>query len=94
MFPPSSGAFEEDWMFDELLDIEELCTADSVGEANRLLQEGWELLGFHPAPPAQSPSVIGSPTTIFVLARLYDYEDEEDAELDLEELERLEPLTS
>jgi len=92
MFPPSAGGFEEDWMFNDLLDIEELCTADSVGEANRLLQEGWELIGFHPAPPSQG-GAFGTPTTIFVMAHLYDYEDDEDEEIDIE-LEELEPLTS
>lgn len=92
MFPPAE-ANQEDWMFSDLLDIEELCTVDSVGEANRLLQEGWDLLGFHPAPPAAGDA-FGSPTTIFVMARLYDYdedEDDEDVELELEELE---PVTS
>jgi len=80
-------------MFNELLDIEELCTADSVGEANRLLQDGWDLIGFHPAPAGQSNSVVGNPTTIFILARLYDFEDDEDIE-ELEEVEELEPLSS
>jgi len=94
MFPPSAEGPQEDWMFNDLLDIEELCTADSVGEANRLLQEGWELIGFHPAPPTQG-GTFGSPTTIFIMARLYDYEDEDEEDADLElELEELEPLTS
>jgi len=91
MFPPTDGGYEEDWMFNDLLDIEELCTADSLGEANRLLQEGWELIGFHPAPAVQ-PGAFGAPTTIFVLARLAEYEDElEDADLELEEFEPLTP---
>ena len=72
-------------MLDDLLDIEELCTADSVGEANRLLQQGWDLLGFHPAPASPS-GAFGAPTTIFVMARLADYDDEIDLpNLELEE---------
>jgi hypothetical protein len=89
MVLPGTDGYEEDWMLDDVLDIEELCTADSVGEANRLLQEGWELLGFHPAPPSQG-GTFGSPTTIFVMARLAEYEDDlDDADLELEEFEPL-----
>jgi hypothetical protein len=72
-------------MLNEIVDIEELTTADSVGEANRLLQEGWQLLGFHPAPPTAESS-FGTSTTIFVLARLIEY-DEEELDVELEEFE-------
>lgn len=76
-------------MLDEVLDIEEICTAESVGDANRLLQDGWELLGFHPAPAAQG-GAFGSPTTIFVMARLAEYEEElEEEDSALEEFEPL-----
>jgi hypothetical protein len=86
---PWSGDLQEDEMFDDVLDIEELTTTDSVGEANRLLQQGWDLLGFHPAPAAPGGS-FGSATTIFVMARLADYDDElDDVDLELEELEPL-----
>ncbi|HZT97163.1 MAG TPA: hypothetical protein VFB34_10040 [Chloroflexota bacterium] len=66
-------------MFNEMLEIDEVCTADSVAEANRLLQDGWELIGFHPAPS----STVGI-TTIFVLARV-SYGDEDEEEVDDEE---------
>lgn len=73
-------------MLNEIIDIEELITTDSVGEANRLLQEGWELLGFHPAPATtNNPSVASA--TVFVLARLTEYDDEEDLDIELEEFE-------
>lgn len=78
-------------MFNDILDIEELCTTDSVGEANRLLQDNWDLIGFHPAPPSQG-GTFGSPTTVFVMARLWDF-DEEEGESE-SELEELEPLPS
>ncbi|HEV3310254.1 MAG TPA: hypothetical protein VG815_07035 [Chloroflexota bacterium] len=76
-------------MLNDFADIEELSTADSVGEANRLLDEGWELLGFHPAPPSQG-GAFGSPTTIFVMARYAEWdEDLDESDLVLEELEPL-----
>jgi hypothetical protein len=64
-------------MLNELLDIEEVRTTDSVGEVNRLLQDGWDLIGFHPAPAAQA-GTFGGPTTIFVMARVASYEEEEE----------------
>lgn len=71
-------------MLNEIVEIEELTTADSVGEANRLIQEGWDLIGFHAA-PATTESSFGTSTTIFVLARITEYGDDEDEdELDIE----------
>lgn len=68
-------------MLSEIVDIEELATTDSVAEANRLLQDGWDLIGFHAA-PALAESSIGPASTIFVMARLTEFEDEEDVELE------------
>ncbi|GEM_PF-3980512 len=69
-------------MLNEVLDIEEIRTADSVGEANRLLEDGWELIGFHAAPAGQA-GAFGAPTTIFVMARVSeDYDEYEDADLE------------
>lgn len=75
-------------MLNEMVEIDELTTADSVSEANRLLQEGWELIGFHAA-PATTESSFGTSTTIFVLARLSEYDDE-DEEVDIE-IEEFQP---
>lgn len=58
-------------MLNDVLPVEELRTADSVAEANRLLDEGWELLGFHAAPAGG----FASSATIFVLAKL-DWDEE------------------
>jgi hypothetical protein len=89
MFPWENEGREESSMLNDFADIEELSTADSVGEANRLLDEGWELLGFHPAPPSQG-GAFGSPTTIFVMARYAEWdEDLDESDLVLEELEPL-----
>lgn len=76
-------------MLSDVMDIEELRTVDSVGEANRLLQEGWEVLGFHAAPVSEG-TTLGSPTTIFVMARLAEFDDElEESDLGLEEYQPL-----
>lgn len=75
-------------MFNELLDIEEVSTTDSVGEVNRLLQDGWDLIGFHAAPSGQG-GAFGSPTTIFVLARIAAYDDEDEDEDDFDTFEPL-----
>jgi hypothetical protein len=85
MFPPPSDE-SKDWMFNDLLDIEELASVSSVEEANKLLQQGWDLIGFHPAPP-----VPHGPTTIFIMARLWDGDDEDDND-DPVELQGLEQL--
>lgn len=67
-------------MFSELVEIDEVCTAESVAEANRLLQDGWELIGFHPAPASSDAS-----PTVFVLARVsYGEEDEDGEDVDVE----------
>lgn len=92
MFPRGFELSEEDWMFSDVLDIEEIRTADSVAEANDLLREGWDLIGFHPA-PAAGPQGAHKSATIFVMARLEEYEDDLD-DLDDVGLEEFEPIPS
>lgn len=80
-------------MFSDLLDIEEVRTTDSTGEVNRLLQDGWDLIGFHAAAGAGAGGGFGAPTTIFVMARVAAYEDDDEDEDEEEDFEPFEPLS-
>lgn len=78
-------------MFEDVLDIEEIRTVDSVDEVNRLLQEDWQLIGFHAAPSVATGS---SATSIFIMARISEEDYDEDLEDSDLELETYEPLPS